>query len=181
MKKIDMYITSKFIKAFLVGMAGFIVIFILSSVFKVVGYIIDQKINVYNGIILLGAGLPDVIVNVVPLAILLGGLMTVNKMATNSEIIALKTSGISFFRIVKYPIIISLLISIFMLWFNDAVVPDMNKLKREIKYTKVYDVRDSRIKTEVYLKGNGNNIYYIGMINGSNGTFMNMLLLVIPY
>ena len=72
MKKIDMYITSKFIKAFLVGMAGFIVIFILSSVFKVVGYIIDQKINVYNGIILLGAGLPDVIVNVVPLAIWLG-------------------------------------------------------------------------------------------------------------
>lgn len=178
MKKIDMYITSKFIKSFFVGMAGFIVIFILSSLFKVVGYIIDQKISTYNGVILLGAGLPDVIVNVVPLAILLGGLMTVNKMATNSEIIALKTSGISFFRIVKYPIIISFIISIFMLWFNDAVVPDMNKLKREIKYTKVYDVRDSRIKTEVYLKGSGNNIYYISMINGSNGTFMNMLILI---
>lgn len=178
MKKIDLYITSKFIKSFFIGMAGFIVIFILSSVFKVVGYIIDDKISIGNGFVLLGAGIPDVIVNVVPLAILLGGLMTVNKMATNSEIIALKTSGISFFRIVKYPIIISLLLSIFMVWFNDAIVPDMNKLKREIKYTKVFDVRDSRIKTEVYLKGSGNNIYYISMINGSNGTFMNMMILL---
>ena len=178
MKKIDLYITSKFIKSFFIGMAGFIVIFILSSVFKVVGYIIDDKISIGNGFVLLGAGIPDVIVNVVPLAILLGGLMTVNKMATNSEIIALKTSGISFFRIVKYPIIISLLLSIFMVWFNDAIVPDMNKLKREIKYTKVFDVRDSRIKTEVYLKGSGNNIYYISMINVSNGTFMNMMVLL---
>ena len=54
------------------------------------------------------SGIPDVLVNVVPLAVLLGGLMAINKMAASSEVIALKTSGISFLRIVTVPIVLSL-------------------------------------------------------------------------
>lgn len=178
MKKIDLYITVRFIKSFLLGLLAFLNIFILSSLFKVVGYIIDGKLSFKNGMIYLGAGLPDVIVNVVPLAVLLGGLMTVNKMATSSEIIALKTSGISFFRIVFMPLMFSAIISIGVFWFNDSVVPGANKLKREIKYTKIYDVKEARIKTDIYMKGSQDNLYYISMINGSSATINNMMVLI---
>ncbi len=174
MKKIDKYILVKFIKSFLIGTLAFLNIFILSELFRVMAYIMDGKLNYIQGMELLMVGLPDVIVNVVPLGILLGGLMTINKMATNSEIIALKTSGISFKRIIISPVLCSLLISIFMLWFNNIVVPKGNQRKRELKYDKIYRVQDSRVKTNVYLKGSGNYLYYVRMVNGGNQTINNI-------
>ncbi len=174
MKKIDIYIIKSFIKCFLLGTLAFLNIFILSEIFKVIGYIIDGKINIRIGMELLLSGIPDVLVNIVPLGVLLGGLMTVNKMASSLEIIALKTSGVSFKRIVAAPVILSAIMSIFMYWFNDNIVPDANKRKREIKYEEVYVVKDSRIKTEVFMKGEGNYLYYIKLVNGTTRTVNNI-------
>ncbi|OQY09856.1 MAG: hypothetical protein B6I28_02250 [Fusobacteriia bacterium 4572_132] len=177
MKKIDRYILLKFIKSFLIGTFAFLNIFILSELFRIMSYIMDGKLNFIQGMELLLVGLPEVAVNVVPLGILLGGLMTINKMATNLEIIALKTSGISFKRIILSPIIFSIFISLFMLWFNNDIVPKGNKRKRELKYKKIYKVKDSRIKTDVFLKGSGNYLYYIRLVNGGNQTINNIEIL----
>mgnify|MGYP003584256316 CR=1 FL=1 len=181
MKKLDLYIGIKFLKAFVLGLLAFLIIFILSSLFKVVGYIIDGKLSTYNGMVYLLSGIPDVLVNVVPLAVLLGGLMAINKMAASSEVIALKTSGISFLRIVTVPIVLSLIISVAVLWFNNEIVPPSNKLKREIKYTKIYDVKEAKIKTSIYMKGTGDYIYYIGMVNGSAETLSNIMVLMMSH
>ena len=62
--------------------------------------------------------LPKVIMNVTPLAVLLGALMFISKMASNLEIISLKTAGISFRRIIRFPLIIAFIISIFVFVVN---------------------------------------------------------------
>ena len=59
MKKLDLYIGIKFLKAFVLGLLAFLIIFILSSLFKVVGYIIDGKLSKYNGMVYLLSGIPE--------------------------------------------------------------------------------------------------------------------------
>ena len=130
MKKFDMYICRIFIKSSLVGTLGFLTIFVMRELFKIVDYLRDDKLNVAGAFEMFFVALPYYIVQVIPLGILIGSLMTANGLASNLEITAMKTSGISFRRIIRYPIMISILVSFFTLWFGDRVVPRANKKKR---------------------------------------------------
>jgi len=166
MKKIDRYIVSKFIKSVLLSLFTFIGIFILSRIFKVIGYVTSERMTTIEGIKYMVALLPKVIVQISPLVALLGGLITVNKMASNLEIIALKTSGISFRRIVLFPIIIMFIIAGGVFYINNYFQSKGLKMSRELKRKNQIDEDQIPIeKNDVYLRGDGNYIYHFDYIN----------------
>lgn len=177
MKRIDRYILKNFFYSFLVSFLAFVVIFNIPSLIKTVDYMTEGTINVKQGIELFFTGIPKTIIDIIPLSVVFGGLITSNKMSTKLELMALKTSGVSFARIILYPIILSFFISLVAFWFIDNVVPKANERRRELRYKEVYNVKDSRIKTDVYYKGE-KNIYYISFINGSEKSVKNMMILL---
>ena len=177
MKKIDRYILKNFSYSFFVSFMAFVVIFNIPSLIKTVDYITEGTIKASQGLELFLVGIPKTVIDIIPLSVVFGGLITSNKMSTKLELMALKTSGVSFSRIILYPVILSFIISLAAFWFIDSVVPKANERRRELRYTEVYNVKDSRIKTDVYYKGE-KNIYYISFINGSEKTVKNIMVLV---
>jgi len=152
-------------------------IFNIPSLIKTIDYVADGTLTGLQGWQLFLSGIPKTVIDVVPLAIVFGGLITSSKMSSKLEMMALKTSGVSFSRIILYPVILSFFVSIAVFWFIDNVVPEANKKRRELRYSEVYNVKDSRIKTDVYYKGE-KNIYYISFINGSEKSIKNMMILI---
>jgi len=75
-----------------------------------------------------------------PLSILLSSLMTFGKLGENFELTALKSAGISVFRIFRPIFVTTVLISIFMFWFVNVALPWANlkgwSLLYDIKTTK---------------------------------------------
>lgn len=179
MKKLDWYILKNFIKMFITGSMAFIVIFISMELFRIVGYIMDGRISYFQGGLLLLNMMPEILLNIIPLGVLLGSLMTVNKMASNLEITALKTSGISFLRIALYPLICALAISMSIMWLNNNVIPKANKRVREIKHQEVYNVAASKTKTDVYIKGQGSYITYVRLIDSESNILYNAEIVVL--
>ncbi|MBZ4682722.1 MAG: lipopolysaccharide export system permease protein [Fusobacteriaceae bacterium] len=179
LKKIDAYILKNFIKNWSMSLIGFNVIFILSQIFRIIGYITQGDMTYKEALLYTLTIIPEMIMTVLPLSILLGGLITVNKMATTLEITALKTSGISFFRIVRYPLIFAFMVSLGGFWFYNNIVPISNKKSRELRYEKVYNnLKISQVKADVFLKGEGNYLYYIRIINGEKSSIDNMELVL---
>ena len=111
MKIIDRYISKNFIKSFMLSLMAFMGIFIVSQLFRVVKYLSDGRFTLGDAVYYIVTLLPRTFIDVAPLAVLLGSMMTISSMASNLEIISLKTSGIKFRRIVLFPIIISAIIS----------------------------------------------------------------------
>jgi len=177
MKRADRYLLRHYIYFFGVSLVGLLVIFSIPSLLKTIDYISDGKLNAIQGLELFFSGIPKMVIDVTPLAVVLGGLITSNTLSTRLEIMSLKTSGVSFARIVMYPIILSFFIAGVVYWFNDNIVPGANQKRRELRYSEVYNVRDSRIKTDVYYKGE-KNIYFIRLINGSEKSLKNMMVLI---
>ncbi len=177
MKKIDRYVTINFIKALLLSLFGFLNIFIVSQLFKVIRYVTEGRLTGGEAVTYMIVLLPDIVIKIMPLAVLLGGLITVNKMASNLEIIALKTSGISFRRIVVFPIIISFCISLVMVYMYDKVYPN-SIIKSRAMRRGGYEEKELPVsKKDAFLRGNGDYVYYAGEINRSKGTAKNIQVL----
>ena len=166
MKKIDRYITAKFIKSILLALTSFVGIFVLSQIFKVIKYITSGRLTVSEATQYMGAQIPEIVVQVAPLAALLGGLITINKMASSLEVIALKTSGISFRRIILFPTIVTFFLAGGVFYLNNTLQPKGIKLARELKRkNKIEDNTIPIEKNNAYLRGNGDYIYHFDYVN----------------
>ncbi|WP_028855141.1 LptF/LptG family permease [Psychrilyobacter atlanticus] len=166
MKKIDRYIIVKFIKSVLLSLFAFIGIFVLSQIFKVINYVTSGRMTSIEGAKYMAALVPGILVQVSPLAALLGGLITINKMASSLEVIALKTSGISFRRIVLLPIIATFIMAGGVFYISNSLQPEGLKVARELKRKNQIDEDQIPVeKSNVYLRGNGDYIYHFDYIN----------------
>lgn len=177
-KKLDLYISKNFIKAFFLSLIAFINIFILSQLFKVFRYVADGRMTTGQGFSYVLNMLPEIILNVAPLAVLLGSLMKINKMASNLEIISLKTSGISFRRIILFPVIISFFISLGAFVINGTLYPLSEKRIRELKGNEISKVLPKE-KRNGFLRDDENNIYIMGYINTEKQTAENIEIIKI--
>lgn len=133
MKLIDRYIFKQFVTTILFSL------FALYTIFLVVNLIenLDDFIaaNMPNKTIIKYYLLffPEIIKLLLPISVLLSTLFTIGKMSNNNEITALKSGGISIYRLLLPILCIAISISIFSTYFNGYVVPKVNKDKLEIE------------------------------------------------
>ena len=69
-----------------------------------------------------------------PLAVLLSSIMTMGNLSEKSEFIALKSSGISFFQIIKPLFFFSLIIVLFSFSFSNYIIPYVNLKNTNLMY-----------------------------------------------
>lgn len=76
--------------------------------------------------------LPLIMSYTAPMAILVGIVMTFGRFAHDNEILALKTSGLTFFSIMRMPVFLTLLFSVFLIYFNNYILPESNHRLRNL-------------------------------------------------
>ena len=62
----------------------------------------------------------------VPMAILIAALMTFGRMSEDNEINAMRSSGISFLKIIRPAILFGIIVCILLVYFNNFILPEMN-------------------------------------------------------
>lgn len=170
MKILDRYISKNFIKAFFLSLMAFMGIFIVSQLFRVVKYLSDGRFSVSDAGYYIVTLLPRIFIDVAPLAVLLGSMMTISTMASNLEIISLKTSGIKFKRIILFPIVISAIISGVVFCVNDTLYPTSLKINRDLRRGEVEERVAPLEKRNAFLRGeNSNYIYLMQKVNRVTG------------
>jgi len=80
-----------------------------------------------------------------PLAILLSSVMTLGNLSENNELTALKSSGLSLYRIIRPLFSLVLVIALFTFYFSNYVIPVAN-LKW---HTLIYDIQNTKISAVV--------------------------------
>jgi lipopolysaccharide export system permease protein len=87
---------------------------------------------------ILGLHLPEIIVLTIPIGVLLGTLLVFNRLSGDSEIIALRTSGVSFYRIMVAPLVFGILTSFVSFGINEFIVPPANRLSKKLEFLAMY-------------------------------------------
>lgn len=123
----DRYIATELVPPFLFGVGAF------SSVGVAVGTLFDLVRKVTESGLLLGIAvkvlllkMPEFIVYAFPMSTLLAALMTYSRFSSDSELIALRSCGISIYRLVVPAIFLSFIVTGMTFLFNELVVPAAN-------------------------------------------------------
>ena len=66
----------------------------------------------------------------VPMAVLIAALMGYGRLSADSEVIAFKACGISLYNLVMPGLLLGAVLSVFLIWFNDRVLPESNHRAR---------------------------------------------------
>lgn len=123
----DRYIASELVPPFLFGVGAF------SSVGVAIGTLFDLVRKVTESGLLLGIAvkvlllkMPEFVVYAFPMSTLLAALMTYSRFSSDSELIALRSCGVSIYRLVVPAIALSFVVTGMTFLFNELVVPAAN-------------------------------------------------------
>ena len=100
-----------------------------------------------------------------PIFVFLAVIWFTSKIANDSEIIAILSSGISFNRYLKPFMISSLIIATFALFSGMFIVPEKNKNYNEFQYKYLKKNKKSRETSKIYKQVNENDFIYVSSYN----------------
>ena len=124
---IDRYIIRQLIPPFLFGLAICTTIGELIGIsFEQVRFMVDRDFPFALSLKVHLLKLPAFISLGLPIALLLATMITYDQLAKKNEIIALQSCGVSFLRLMKPAIILSLSVAVIMFVFDQVVVPPAN-------------------------------------------------------
>jgi lipopolysaccharide export system permease protein len=123
---IDRYILRAHIGPFLMSMFILIGIFILQFMMKFIDHLIGKGLGVGIVLEVIVTNLAWMVVLAVPMSVLIATLMAYGNLSANNEITAMKSSGISVYRMMAAPLIASILLAYGLVEFNNRVLPDAN-------------------------------------------------------
>jgi LPS export ABC transporter permease LptG/LPS export ABC transporter permease LptF len=134
---IDVYLLQQFFYYFFVLLAAFVIIFDAFTVFDLLGDIARNHVPTLTVLSYLRYLIPLMIYQLAPLATLVATLVSLAILAKNNEVIALKASGISLYRLVLPLLLAGLLVSGALFLLDDTFLPYANQrqdaLRNEIK------------------------------------------------
>jgi LPS export ABC transporter permease LptG/LPS export ABC transporter permease LptF len=130
---LDKYVVSEFLNIFFLVLAGFVVLILVFTVFDLLKDILSHDI----GWLIVGEYLinlvPYMLYTVAPLAVLIAVLVTFGVLNRNSEIIAMKASGISLYRLMIPILSIAAILSLSLFLFDQYYLPQANRKQEALR------------------------------------------------
>ena len=139
MKRLDSYILAKYIKTFLLALALIIVIVITFDVSEKLDKFLSHSAPFWGVVVdYYGNFIPGFVNLYSPLFIFIAVIFFTSKMAGNTEIIAILSSGISYRRLLRPYLYGSLIVAVLVLLLGNFVIPISNRhlIEFEEQYVK---------------------------------------------
>jgi lipopolysaccharide export system permease protein len=133
MNLIDRYILKQFVNTLLFSIVALCVIFVIVNLLENLEKFLDQNASFLVIIKYYIYFLPDILQIMMPVATLLATLFTIGNLSTKNEITAMKSGGLSLYRLMVPIILFNILLSLGQLYFNGWIVPNANEAKRKIE------------------------------------------------
>jgi LPS export ABC transporter permease LptG/LPS export ABC transporter permease LptF len=124
---LDEYVLREFLGTFLLVLSAFVMLMLVFTFFELIGDILRNHI----ALSMIGAYLvnlaPSMLYQITPLAVLIAVLVTFGVLNRNSEIVAMKATGISLYRLVIPIVFIAAMLAVALFLFDQFYLPQANR------------------------------------------------------
>jgi lipopolysaccharide export system permease protein len=137
---LDRYMLAELAGPFGFGLSAFTLIFAATEILNIGKLVSNEHAPLWAALVVFAWSVPAYVVLCIPMALLLGTLLAVQRLSGESEITALKASGITFARIVAPLLAVGIVMSFVTLFLQEGVVPYSNDQVTEIENTVINHV-----------------------------------------
>ncbi len=132
---LDAYVVREFFGMFLLVLASFVMLMLVFTFFELIGDIVRNHVALVTVGDYLFNLMPSMVYAITPLAVLIAALVTFGVLNRNSEIVAMKATGISLYRLVIPIVSISAILAIALFLFDDYYLPAANRRQEALRST----------------------------------------------
>ncbi|HSM13977.1 MAG TPA: LPS export ABC transporter permease LptF [Thermoanaerobaculia bacterium] len=130
--RLDRYLLREILGPFSLGLLIYTTILLVQQFFQIAEWVIKRGIPAATIGRLLLYLLPSIAVLTIPMALLLGVLVGIGRMASDSELVALRACGMGVFRLLRPVLIFSMLVGAFNLVLTLQLLPRANAAYRAL-------------------------------------------------
>jgi LPS export ABC transporter permease LptG/LPS export ABC transporter permease LptF len=132
---LDAYVIREFLNMFILVLAAFVMLMLVFTFFELVGDILRNHISLATVGDYLFNLTPSMLYAITPLAVLIAVLVTFGVLNRNSEIIAMKATGISLYRLVVPIVSIAAILAVGLFLFDEFYLPQANRRQEALRST----------------------------------------------
>ncbi len=130
---LDRYLARRFLINLCFALIAFVSIYIIIDAVERLSDYLDKGVPTKIIALYYAYYIPFVVILIMPISTLLASMFSVGQLSKYNEILAMKASGISLYRILAPVYLLGLVVSIFMIFFAEVVMPWANTEKGLIK------------------------------------------------
>jgi len=177
---LDRYMVSELGGPFTFGLSAFTLIFAATDILAISRLVAEEHAPLASAIEYFLWQLPQIVITVVPMAMLLGVLLALQRLSGESEITAMKAGGIGLVRAVAPLLLVGLGVSFVALALQEGVVPFANDratyLREEvIKHVGPFGGGSHTVTTS--LPGGGKQVTFFGGYDAATQTLLNVTVI----
>lgn len=163
MKLLDRYVLREFLNYLLLGLSGFIVIFIVVDVFEKISVFLDHRAPIVTVARFYVSLTPQVVVQVLPVALLLATFLALGQLNKFGELTAMRSAGVSLLRILRPVFWVAAAATLASLLLGEYVVPGANRARDRIYNEQIQKVQRHSVneRADFTYLGEGGRIFYI--------------------
>ncbi|MCB1162836.1 MAG: LptF/LptG family permease [Candidatus Krumholzibacteriia bacterium] len=126
MRLADRYILRNHVGPFLLGLSVLTFILVIDMLYSFLELFLVNKVPAKVVLELVVLSLGHIFALTIPMAVLVSTMMAFSQMVGENEITALRSGGISLYRLIAAPLVAALALTVFMFLFNNFVLPETN-------------------------------------------------------
>lgn len=179
MKILTRYILKEFLIPLFYCLVGFVSIYVLFELFGSFSRMLGSNISILTVVEYLCGYLAPYFHYLAPAAMMLATLYTMWSFCRNSEIIAMRASGVSFLEIVKPLLFVAFLMAGFVAWINEDYMPRKAHWAAQVKNEHFDLEKIAKADNVVYRNKSGNRIWNVDeIVDGNASTLKNVRVTV---
>ena len=162
MKSIDRYLIRQFLVTAFFSLVAVTIIFVVIDALEHLDDFIDKQATITVVVLYYFYFIPEIIKLIMPVAMLLASLFVTARMSMQFELTAMKSSGISLYRIMVPFVLVALIVSGASVYFNGWIVPLANKKKLNIERVYLHKDQISTYSANIFFQDSPTRILSIG-------------------
>jgi len=173
----DQYILRELIAPFSLALGVYLLFWFVNIFFLAADYIINAHASLFLVLRFLIFRVPQSTPLAFPFASLAAALLAFSRLASDNEINALRTSGITFMRISRTPLLCGLAVFGLSYYVNETISPITTDLSTRSFYQIIYHTTELPIVPGFFRKDDSTgNVFYVGNVSQDKRTLTNVMI-----
>jgi lipopolysaccharide export system permease protein len=167
MKILNRYIIKQFLRPFFYALLAFVGILLLANIFEYLRSLLKNNVPFFTAFRFFFYTTPPLIVQVIPIAVLLGIIFCLNQLTKNRELMIMKAGGLNIRRIILPLLYSSLIISLGVFTMNELFIPPSTKKANTLRLNEIEKSSVHTTYENISFKY-GNQFFYVKMYDSQN-------------